>query len=712
VVRGFVLRFIPLLPFVGFLINLALGRRLSKRISGAVACLAMFGAFLVSAWSVWTLVQMAPDSRGIVDRVAPWIESGALSIPFTLRLDPLGAVMVLVVTGIGFLIHLYSTAYMHEERDSEYARYFSYLNLFAAFMLVLVLGANFPVMFVGWEGVGLCSYLLIGFWFSKKSASDAGKKAFIVNRVGDFGFLLGMFMVWVQFGTLDFQAVAYQAGRLPPETVFGTLSIATLLLFVGASGKSAQIPLHVWLPDAMEGPTPVSALIHAATMVTAGVYMIGRNAVLFSHAPDTMAVVAGIGVATALMAGTIGLVQNDIKRVLAYSTVSQLGLMFVAMGVGAFAAGIFHLYTHAFFKALLFLGSGAVIHALAGEQDIRKMGGLRRELPVTYWTFLIGSLAIAGFPLLSGFFSKDEILWKAFSGGHTTVWAVAVVASLLTAMYMFRLVFLTFHGKRASAGSGAHAADASHAVAGHAQAGGGGKADHGHTNHAAHLHDAPPAMAIVLILLAAGSVVAGYIGVPRVIGGSNRIEAFLEPSFAVPGIEAGMPGEAAGEASVAAKPAEAAEAPLTTAGASHAEAPQGAEGAKAGEGGTELTLMAFSIGIAFTGIGLAAYFFLNRRDVTDRIAASFAGVHRLLLNKYFVDEAYDAVIVQPIYRVSERGLWKIVDAGLIDGAVNTAGESVSGWSAVLRLLQTGSIRAYALSIFVGVVVILGYYVWR
>ncbi len=728
------LRFIPLLPFVGFLINLSLGRRLSKGVAGAIACLSMFGAFVVSAWSVWGLVQMPPDSRGIVDQVAPWVESGALSIPFTLRLDPLGAVMVLVVTGIGFLIHLYSTAYMHEERPSEYARYFSYLNLFAAFMLVLVLGANFPVMFVGWEGVGLCSYLLIGFWYSKKSASDAGKKAFIVNRIGDFGFLLGMFMVWVQFGTLDFQAVAHQAGQLPPEAVFGTLSIATLLLFVGATGKSAQIPLYVWLPDAMEGPTPVSALIHAATMVTAGVYMIGRNAVLFSHAPDTLAIVAGIGVATALMAGTIGLVQNDIKRVLAYSTVSQLGFMFVAMGVGAFAAGIFHLYTHAFFKALLFLGSGAVIHALAGEQDIRKMGGLRRELPVTYWTFLIGSLAIAGVPLLSGFFSKDEILWKTFAGGHYTVWAVAAITSLLTATYMFRLVFLTFHGQRASVGSGAQAADASHAVALRQAQGGGGP----HGAAGGHLHDAPPAMAIALILLAVGSVVAGYIGVPKVLGGSNRIEAFLEPSFAVPGAEPGTEHaavtERAGvvargaEGSAEARPAQAAvgSAEAAHGAESRAEA-TGAEGAKAGEGGkagegdhaaaaaehrTELSLMAFSSGIAFAGIGLAAYFWLRRRDVTDRIAANFSGLHRLLLNKYFVDEAYDAVIVQPIYRVSERGLWKIVDAGVIDGAVNTAGASVNGWSAVLRRLQTGSIRAYALSIFVGVVVILGYYVWR
>jgi NADH-quinone oxidoreductase subunit L len=703
-----VLLLIPLLPFLGFLINLAIGKRLAKTVSGGVACLAMFGALLVSAWSVWSLVQLPAGERGIVQRVAPWIESGTLSVPFTLRLDPLGALMILVVTGIGFLIHVYSTAYMHEERDSEYARYFSYLNLFAAFMLVLVLGASFPVMFVGWEGVGLCSYLLIGFWFTKKSASDAGKKAFIVNRIGDFGFLLGMFVVWTRFDSLDFQQVAHLAGQVPAEAAFGTISLATLLLFVGATGKSAQIPLYVWLPDAMEGPTPVSALIHAATMVTAGVYMIGRNAVLFGHAPETLAIVAAVGVATALMAGTIGLVQNDIKRVLAYSTVSQLGLMFVAMGVGAFAAGIFHLYTHAFFKALLFLGSGAVIHALAGEQDIRRMGGLRKELPVTYWTFLIGALAISGVPLLSGFFSKDEILWKSFSGGHTIVWGVAVVASLLTAIYMFRLVILTFHGERASAGSGAHAAGASHAVAGHGQASGGG-----------HLHDAPPAMAIVLVLLAIGSVSAGYIGFPAVLGGSNRIEHFLAPSFAAPGVE--VSGEHG--ASLAEAPSEAAHAlaaegqavvaePANDAGGSPAEAGHG----QASEGGedhaNELGLMAFSSGIAIAGIGIAFYFFLRRRDAADRLAASFAGLHRLLLNKYYVDEIYDAAIVQPIKRTSDRALWRVVDAGLIDGAVNGAGSFVNGASAILRRLQTGSMRAYALSVFVGVVLILGYYVWR
>jgi len=692
-----VLRFIPLLPFVGFLINWSLGRRLSRAAAGRVACLAMAGAFAVSAWSVWQLLQLPPEARGIRDLVMPWVESGALSIPLEFRLDPLGAVMILVVSGIGFLIHVYSTAYMHDERPSEFARYFSYLNLFAAFMLVLVLGANFPVMFVGWEGVGLCSYLLIGFWFTKKSASDAGKKAFIVNRIGDFGFLLGMFFVWSQFGTFDFQGVARAAGQLPPEAAFGVLSLATLLLFVGATGKSAQIPLYVWLPDAMEGPTPVSALIHAATMVTAGVYMIGRNAVLFGHAPETLGIVAGIGVATALMAGTIGLVQNDIKRVLAYSTVSQLGLMFVAMGVGAFAAGIFHLYTHAFFKALLFLGSGAVIHALHGEQDIRKMGGLRKELPITYWTFLIGSLAIAGVPLLSGFFSKDEILWKAFSGGHTTVWAVSAVASLLTAIYMFRLVFLTFHGSRANADANhdhAVAPDDHGAKAGHGAAGGGG-----------HLHDAPPAMATALILLAIGSVLAGYVGVPAVIGGSNRIEQFLEPSFAVPGVEA-----AAGHAEAVAHDGEA-----VAAHAAGGEAAQvhGDEGAAAGaDHGMELKLMAFSSGLAVAGIAIAALFFLAWRRVTDRIASAFSLVHRLLLNKYYVDEIYGFVIVRPIHWISERVLWKVVDAGLIDGTVNGAGASIAGWSDVLRRLQTGSVRAYALSIFVGVVVILGYYVWR
>jgi NADH-quinone oxidoreductase subunit L len=559
--------------------------------------------------------------------------------------------MILVITGIGSLIHIYSTAYMHEETDAEYARYFSYLNLFAAFMLVLVLGSNFLVMFVGWEGVGLCSYLLIGFWYQKKSASDAGKKAFIVNRVGDFGFVLGVLLLFVRFGTVDFQEVARAAAGLSPETAFGTVSWITLLLFVGATGKSAQIPLYIWLPDAMEGPTPVSALIHAATMVTAGVYMIGRNAVLFGHAPHTLAIVAVVGAATALMAGTIGLVQNDIKRVLAYSTVSQLGYMFLAMGVGAYAAGVFHLYTHAFFKALLFLGSGAVIHALAGEQDLRRMGGLKKDLPITYWTFLIGALAISGVPLLSGFFSKDEILFRAYTSGHTLLWMVGLLTALLTAIYMFRIVFLTFHGPRANPANTEHPEHP------------GNPAPH-------HLHDAPPAMALALIVLAVGSVVAGYAGLPSVLGGGDWFARYLEPSFGAAPVDAVV------------------------------------------EHGLEATLMLVSIAVAIAGIGIAAYFFLKNRRAADAIAERFSGVRTLLLNKYYVDEMYDATVVQPIRIVSEEALWKVVDVKLIDAAVNGVGQTVAGSSDRVRRLQTGSVRAYAASLFFGVVMILGYYLWR
>ncbi|MBA2353188.1 MAG: NADH-quinone oxidoreductase subunit L, partial [Acidobacteria bacterium] len=465
------LLFIILLPFLGFLVNATLGRRLSKAVSGGVACAVMLGAFGLAVASAAQIFGAPADQRVIEQTVFTWFTSGDLTVPFTLRLDPLSTLMILVVTGIGSLIHIYSTSYMHEERGSEYARYFAYLNLFASFMLTLVLGASFPIMFVGWEGVGLCSYLLIGFWFTKKSASDAGKKAFIVNRIGDFAFILGMFGAFVTFGTLDFKAIAEQVSAMPVEVTWGILSGTTLLFFIGATGKSAQIPLHIWLPDAMEGPTPVSALIHAATMVTAGVYMIGRNAELFAHAPATMQIVAVIGAATALLAGTIGLVQNDIKRVLAYSTVSQLGYMFLAMGVGAFSAGVFHLYTHAFFKALMFLGAGSVIHAMAGEQDMRRMGGLRKYTPITYWTFVIGAAAIAGVPGLAGFFSKDEILFQTFYSGHTTLWAVGAFTGLLTACYMFRLIFMTFHGPErfAAAGHGTH--DDGHAA--------GQVADHG-----------------------------------------------------------------------------------------------------------------------------------------------------------------------------------------------------------------------------------------
>jgi len=677
---------IPLLPFVGFLVNVFLGRRLPKPVSGGIACLAMVASFLVSVTVAWPL--LGHGGHPIEQVVFTWLPSGDLQVPFALRLDQLATLMILVVTGIGSLIHIYSVGYMHEETDSEYARYFSYLNLFASFMLVLVLGSSFPVMFVGWEGVGLCSYLLIGFYFTRQSASDAGKKAFVVNRIGDFGFILGMLLIFATFGTLDFQEVAAAAAARAPEAMgMGVMTVATLLLFVGATGKSAQIPLHVWLPDAMEGPTPVSALIHAATMVTAGVYMIGRNAVLFSHAPMTLEIVAGIGVATALMAGTIGLVQTDIKRVLAYSTVSQLGYMFLAMGVGAYAAGVFHLYTHAFFKALLFLGSGAVIHALAGEQDLRRMGGLKKYLPVTYWTFLIGAIAIAGVPFFSGFFSKDEILFKSLVGtghhpGSVVLWIVGAITSLLTAIYMFRLVFLTFHGERR--------VPAAQVVEAH---------PHGHGAHASHAghghgtpHDAPASMAIPLVVLAIGSAVAGFVGIPHALGGHNLIEGFLEPSFEVhAAAEAGSSSVAgAGEAAAGIQTDAAHETDLV---------------------GTERMLMAVSTGLAFAGIGIAAFFWLRRPEAAASLSRQFGGVYRLLLNKYYVDEIYDATVVQPIKQVSTGALWKGMDAGLIDGTVNGLGSAVHSASTSLRRVQTGSVRAYAASLFLGVIMILGWYLW-
>jgi NADH-quinone oxidoreductase subunit L len=458
------------------------------------------------------------------------------------------------------------------------------------------------------------------------------------------------------------------------------VSVIALLLFVGATGKSAQIPLYIWLPDAMEGPTPVSALIHAATMVTAGVYMIGRNAVLFDHAPGTLAIVAAIGVATAFLAGTIGLVQNDIKRVLAYSTVSQLGYMFLAMGVGAYGAGIFHLFTHAFFKALLFLGSGAVIHALAGEQDLRRMGGLRRDLPLTYWTFLIGALAIAGFPLLSGFFSKDEILYRTYATGHPFLWAVALLTSLLTAIYMFRIVFLAFHGERPGPAEPSHpaASRAGDPSAHPEEAEPAARLARGHGQHGHGIHEAPPAMAVVLVVLAVGAIVAGYANVPATLGGTSRLERFLAPSFA-----AGTGGEQG----------------------------EGREAVAADEQ-LELELMGISTVIAVGGILIAAYLFLKNRRAAAWLAERFAGVYRVLVNKYYVDEVYDATIVEPIRIVSENGLWRGIDVGLIDGVVNGTGRAVRAASDRLRLLQTGSVRAYAASLFVGVVLMLAYYLWK
>jgi NADH-quinone oxidoreductase subunit L len=620
-------------------------------------------------------------------------------------------------------------------------------------------------MFVGWEGVGLCSYLLIGYYYARQSASDAAKKAFVVNRIGDYAFILGTLLLVVVVGSLDFKLIAERVSAMPVETAaFGVLSVAALLLFVGATGKSAQIPLYVWLPDAMEGPTPVSALIHAATMVTAGVYMIGRTAVLFEHAPMTLMIVAGIGTATALMAGTIGLVQNDIKRVLAYSTVSQLGYMFLAMGVGAFGAGIFHLYTHAFFKALLFLGSGAVIHALHGEQDIRHMGGLKKHLPITFWTFLIGSLAIAGVPGLAGFFSKDEILFETFYRGHQWLWTVGVITSLLTATYMFRLVYLTFFGEERFHGALAHAG------AGHGHGGSHGHDDHGHAASAhggrgvVHLHDAPPAMAIALVLLALGSVTAGYIGIPHALGGHNQLGEWLHPVFEAPDAPPAQIAAAGGLTGMTlAAPCEPGAADTTTAGgalagmaiapceaapaadavpaarvaglppgavldsalptASLAAQPGAAQPAPdAAHAPTaedehakeqlELMLMAVSSLIALLGIGLATWLWLKNPATPARLAATFPGLHRLLLNKYYVDEFYDVTVVQPVKIVSEDGLWRIMDARLVDGAVNGTGQVVGGFSAVFRLFQTGSVKTYAAATLLGVVLILGYYLWR
>jgi NADH-quinone oxidoreductase subunit L len=670
------LLWIPLLPFIGFLINNFGARKLPEKAIGAIASLAMLAAFGVSVVAVSQLSSLPAEGREISQTIYTWIGSADFQVPLGLRLDPLSALMILVVTGIGFLIHVYSTAYMIEEESYEYARYFAYLNLFAAFMLVLVLGDNFFVLFVGWEGVGLCSYLLIGFWYKNQFAADAGKKAFIVNRIGDVAFVLGVLLAFSQFGTINFKELSGAIAPLPADATFGVISAIALLLFVGATGKSAQIPLYVWLPDAMEGPTPVSALIHAATMVTAGVYLIGRNAVLFAHAPDVLMIVAVVGTATALWAGAIGMVQNDIKRVLAYSTVSQLGYMFMAMGVGAYTAGIFHLFTHAFFKALLFLGSGAVIHALAGEQDLRHMGGLKKALPVTYWTFFIGALAIAGMPGLAGFFSKDEILYRTFAGGHTVLWTVGALTSLMTAFYMFRLVFLAFHGERRPA----RAKALGHSD--HVDTHGSGSAIHDqqadaespHMHHTAHLHDARRAMGIPLIVLAIGAVLAGYLNVPAGLGGSAFLEHFLEPSLHVPAMEGAH------------------------AAAEHADHT------------VEIALMIVSSLIALAGIAIAWFLYLKRTDIPDRLAAKYPGVYEFLLHKGYIDELYDGMIVQPIKALSENVLWRF-DARVVDGAVNGMGQIVVATGSLVRQIQTGSVRTYAVSVLLGAVVIVGYYLW-
>ena len=685
---------IPVLPGVGAALNGILGvRYFSKTVAAGIACATMGGSLLLCVFSFVQL--LGAEHPAHLVSLGAWIPPiplqtvtglGAFEVPWAFRLDPLSGMMILIVTGIGFLIHLYSSAYMHHEPRGGYVRFFCYLNLFCCFMLTLVLGSTFLVMFVGWEGVGLCSYLLIGFWYHKKSAADAGKKAFVVNRVGDFGFVLGVFLIFFTFGTLDFREVAEAAAQLPVETAtFGVLSTICLLLFIGAVGKSAQIPLYVWLPDAMEGPTPVSALIHAATMVTAGVYMVGRNAVLFSQAPMIMTTVATVGVVTALLAATIGLVQTDIKKVLAYSTVSQLGYMFLATGVGAFAAAAFHLMTHAFFKALLFLGSGSVIHAMNDEQDMQKMGGMKLYMPVTFVTMFVGAVAIAGVPPFSGFFSKDEILYRTFLD-NKLLWGLAVLTAGMTAFYMFRLIFMTFFGEYRGPSWGSqngddHAADdREHHDDGHA--------------HAWHgPHESPSLMTGPLMVLAVGACVAGFVGIPAALGGDNAIEHFLEPAF----VAESAPHSEEGAHEVA--------------HLSHA---------------AEIGLMAFSVLIAAFGIALAYHLYVRRPERSKELATNWAGAHRVLTNKYYVDEAYNATVVKGTMG-GARGLWT-VDRKVVDGAVNGTGwftralawvshvldkyvvdglVNLVGWvcaegSYIFRRGQTGLIQNYAVAALFGV----------
>jgi len=737
---------IPLLPGLGALVNGVVGiRYFSRRTAGLVANATMAAALLLSMYAFWQLLGLPAGDREHTVRVMSWISGiplalsngtiGTFSIPWGFRLDPLSGMMILVVTGIGFLIHVYSVGYMHGEPRGSYARFFAYLNLFVFFMLMLVLGDNFVVMFVGWEGVGLCSYLLIGYWYEKKSASDAGKKAFIVNRIGDWGFIIGMFLIFSTFGTLDFRAVANAAGTMPIESAgFGTLSLITLLLFVGATGKSAQIPLYVWLPDAMEGPTPVSALIHAATMVTAGVYMVGRNAVLFGHSPMTMEIVAVVGVATAFVAATIGLVQNDIKRVLAYSTVSQLGFMFLAMGVGAYAAGAFHLMTHAFFKALLFLCSGSVIHAMAGQQDMRHMGGLKKHLPVTFWTMLIGTLAIAGMPPLSGFFSKDEILYRTFLQ-NKVIWGVAVVTALMTAFYMYRLMSMTFFGNYRGPAwehGGGHADAHGHADA---PSGGGGHGEwHGP-------HESPKSMTIPLQILAAGAILAGFVGIPAALGGGNAIEHFLEPSFVARAVvehpstaHATNAVPALSEAASAAESKGGAEVHAVAAGEHAAGSEPGSEGGHI-SWAAEMGLMGLSVLVGIIGILTAYRFYVRSPEIAEHLARRWSGAHRVLSNKYYVDEFYGATVVDGTI-AGARGLWTfdrmvvdgavngsgwltvfsawfshLIDKYIVDGLVNLVGAVLEESSFLVRRFQTGLIQNYALVMLFGVFAFVSVYLF-
>jgi NADH-quinone oxidoreductase subunit L len=628
------LRWMPLIPLLASLINTFFGARLGRKIAGRLACAAVAASFAIALLIFWLL----PPTGMFRDTVYTWIESGAFQVRLSFQVDALTAVMLLVVTGIGFLIHLYSLGYMGH--DEGMIRFFVYLNLFIFFMLLLVMGDNLLVLFVGWEGVGLCSYLLIGFWYHDHKNTIAGNKAFIVNRIGDFGFVLGILLLVTELGrqgiwTLDFMELQKHVGLLSPATV----TLIAFLLFVGATGKSAQIPLFVWLPDAMAGPTPVSALIHAATMVTAGVYMIARLHFLFVLAPSVLSLIAWIGAATAFFAATVALTQHDIKRVLAYSTVSQLGYMFLGAGVGAFSAAIFHLFTHAFFKACLFLGSGSVIHALGGEQDMRKMGGLKPYLPITYWTSMIATLAIAGAPLTAGFFSKDLILWQTYSSAHGSfeLWFIGWVTAGMTALYMFRQLFLVFHGEcRADA------------------------------HMKAHIHESPPVMTVPLIVLAFGSILAGWLGAPEYLWGS-RWDAWLQPIF----------------------------------GGAHDLHKASVE--------DEMTLTLLTVAIGFLGFALAYVSYARPGKLPDRISSLLGGaLYRLLQKNYYVDELYDFLMVRP-FTYCSRWLAQFFDPEVIDGLVNGVARGATGFSLIWREIQTGNVQHYLVGFLVGTVALLFYF---
>ena len=637
---------IPVLPLAGAAINGFLGKKSSRR---AVTTVGLFFCGAAFVWALTVALRFSSLTLPYQEYLAHWIRSGSFSADFALYLDQLSLVMLLVVTGVGFLIHIYSVGYMWD--DPSYYRFFAYLNLFMFFMLTLVLANNYLLMFIGWEGVGLASYLLIGFWFTKDSAASAGKKAFIVNRIGDFGFLIGLFLLIEHFGSLNFTEVFTKVQPLAAETAgAGLLTAIGILLMVGACGKSAQIPLYVWLPDAMEGPTPVSALIHAATMVTAGVYMVSRSHVIFERAPIALTVVAIIGTLTALFAATIGITQTDIKRVLAYSTVSQLGYMFMACGVGAFSAGIFHLMTHAFFKGLLFLAAGSVIHAVGGEQDMRRMGGLRSYIPWTFLTMLVATLAIAGIPPFAGFWSKDEILWKAYEA-NWVYWLIGAITALITSFYMFRLLFMTFFGDYRGIEVDDH---------------GKGHAAHGHGGHGhGEPHESPMVMLVPLMILAFLSLVGGLVGI------HNGFEHFLEPVFGH-------------------------EFPTSV---------------TEGSGGTELLLMGISVLFSLTGAVLAYILYVSKPYLPQRIADSLGRFYDAVLNKYYVDELYAKVFVKPLVDGSTSILWQGVDRKVIDDTVNNAAEGARHVSDEVRHMQSGNLRSYAGWIAAGAAAVIAYMLW-